>query len=269
MRYSADELEMMIESYLAGTLDAQARMSFEHAMSQEAEIREAVALQRELDRSLRTAFVPPRTPNADEVIRAAKELTGPTAEPAKEQSLKLAGEGIAPVPKLHTRRWMWMAIAAAVLLTAAGVFRGVLGGQDFKLVPPDQMYSFLQNGGWKPAQVCNTPTEFAKLVRRRLGQGLIPDMAGAAAGGVALLGWGYEDDYNGSPLSKNTMMLLTTVRGERVLVLIDQKKNRRDLRVRAGSSLQIHEQEIGSLIVYEVTPASTPTVIPLLSDAPE
>lgn len=265
MRYGADELEMLIEEYLGGTLSGEARASFERAMSEDAEIAEAVALQRALDGALRRAFVPPCVPSVEHVARAAREAIGSGSVQASTPKLTLVGEGVAAKQRPDTRRWKWMAIAAAVILTSAGVFRGLMGGEDFKLLTPDQMYLSLQNDGWKPAQVCNTPVEFAALVKKRLGAGLLPDMAGAATSGVALLGWGYEDDYNGSPLSKKTMMLLTTVNQERVLVLIDQKKNRRKLEARPESPLQVHEQVIGSLVVYEVTAATKPSVLPLLS----
>lgn len=264
MRYGADELEMLIEEYLGGTLSGEACASFERAMGEDAEIAEAVALQRELDGALRKAFVPPRVPEVEHVAQAARDAMGSANEQPTSPNLKLVGEGVAAEQRTDSQRWKWMAIAAAVLLTAAGVYRGLLGGDDFRLVPPDQLYAFLQNEGWRPAQVCNTPNEFAALVKKRLGEGLLPDMAGAATSGVALLGWGYEDDYNGSPLSKKTMMLLTTVHDERVLVLIDQKKNRRDLPVRPGSTLNVIERTVGSLVVYEVTPAKDARVLPLL-----
>jgi hypothetical protein len=155
-----------------------------------------------------------------------------------------------------------------VLLSAAGIFRALVGVQEPRLIPPDQLYTVLQNTGWTPAQVCNTPNEFAALVKDKLGQALLPDPA-AATSGIALLGWGYEDDYNGSPLSKSTMMLLTTVGEDRVLVLIDRKKHRRHLQPRPGSPLRIFEEAKGNLVLYEITPSSAPRVLPHLSIIPD
>lgn len=271
MKYSADELEMLVEEYLAGRLAGDSLAAFEHAIREHREIAETVALQREVDGLLRSAFVPPHVPARNELIESARQTSSSNRDSTSPSGLKIVGTEESEIPPRRSlkHRWTWMAIAAAVMLTAAGVFRSLLGGDDFRLVPPDQLYAFLQNSGWKPAQVCNTPNEFAALVKSRLGEGLLPDMAAAASNGVALLGWGYENDYDGSPLSKKTMMLLTNVQGERVLVLIDQKQNRRDLHVRAGSTLNIIEREKGSLIVYEVTPAKEARVLPLLKSERE
>lgn len=267
MTFEADQLELLIEEYLACRLTGEPLTSFERAMGEDANLREAVELQREIDRELRSAFVPTVVPSVESVAREARQALDAAPPDASKPSLKLAGEPaqVSTAARSPLRRWTWFALAAALVLAAAGVYRGLLGPEDFRLVPPDQLYSFLQNGGWKPAQVCNTPQEFAALVKGRLGQGLVPDVAKAASSGIALLGWGYEDDYNGSPLSKKTMMLLTTVENDRVLVLIDQKKNRRDLHVRRGSTLHVIERDAGSLVLYEITPRTDAKVLDLLT----
>ncbi len=266
MRYAADELELLMEEYLAGRLSGESLRSFEQALRDDAELARTLESQRELDAALRAAFVSPPPPAMTEVLDAPRRIGRPIIDPP---ALRLAdgSEGQGPSHPRLTTRWKWIAVAAALLLTAAGVFRAIVGVEEPRLIPPDQLYTILQNMGWTPAQVCNTPDEFAALVKNKLGQALLPDPE-AATSGIALLGWGYEDDYNGSPLSKNTMMLLTTVGEDRVLVLIDQRKNRRDLQPRPGSTLRIFEEIKGNLVLYEITPSTTPRVLPRLSIIP-
>lgn len=270
MRYAADELELLMEEYLAGRLSGDTLRSFEQAVSGDAELALLLESQREVDAALRAAFVAPSAPAEAEVRDAAQRLVRPTVDPPASPALRLAGrsEGHGPSHPRPATRWRWFAVAAAILLSAAGIFRVLVGVEEPRLIPPDELYAVLQNMGWTPAQVCNTPNEFAALVKEKLGQALLPDPA-TATSGIALLGWGYEDDYNGSPLSKSTMMLLTTVGEDRVLVLIDQRKNRRDLRPRPGSTLRIFEELKGNLVVYEITPLSAPRVLRRLSIIPD
>jgi hypothetical protein len=270
MRYAPDELELLMEEYLAGRLDGETLRSFEQALRDDAELAQTLESQRKLDAALRAAFVAPSAPSEAEVRDAAQRIARPTVDPPAPPTLRLAGrpEDQSPSPPRPATRWRWIAVAAAVLLSAAGIYRSIVGVEEPRLIPPDQLYAVLQNMGWTPAQVCNTPNEFAALVKDRLGQALLPDPA-AATSGIALLGWGYEDDYNGSPLSKSTMMLLTTVGDDRVLVLIDRKKHRRDLQPRPGSPLRIFEEVKGNLVLYEITPSGAPRVLPHLSIIPD
>jgi len=232
-------MEQRLTRYLDGALPPGEREAFEREVAADPALAQEVALQREIDEAIRRRF------------------------PARDVSLPAARSTRAARP--HSgRRWAWYgAIAAVLVLSAIGVRTYFGVAPEFKVLQPDTLYAILETRGWTPEEVCTTPQEFAALVKSRLGKALVP----ATQPGVTLLGWGYSNDYDGSPLSPSTIVLLAEVEGSRVMVLMDRAGNDRTLSVRPerGLHLHLHRREVGGLVTYEVSPLPEPRVIPLLS----
>lgn len=275
--------ELRIEAFLAGAFSAAERAEFETEMRADPALAEAVAAQADLDTSLRAIYTPPAVvPPLPEIDVGGRSRSVPTdggraeipAAPTPidaHPSLKLVGgDADAPLGRRDpatqqpaTARWARLAIAAILVLgVGIGVRLYVGSPMPEGIVPPASLYSRLVKTGWNPAVVCKDDAEFIALVEKQLGQGL---SAAAATPAVQLVGWGYQNDYDGSPISPKTMMLLTRVDGEPVLVLIDALKNDRSINVDKASGLKLFRRTYGDLVVYELTPLDRERVLPSLS----
>jgi hypothetical protein len=230
-----DELELRIEGFLRGELGPEEMQLFQRELDHNPELRDQVQQQRRIDGWLRRAFEP---------------MTVPLPAP---RALAFKPGGARPL-----RRLWWYGAAAAILLAGAGVFvRFVNNRFADPRISPDSLYNRLVMRGFQPTTVCTTEKEFAAFVRQRFGQAL----SAAAAPAVEILGWGYGDQYDGSPLSPKALILLARVEGQPVTVLIDRVSADRELTVPEHSPLHLFKRTMGRLVVYEITPADAPRVL--------
>jgi hypothetical protein len=247
-----------VARYLDGLLSGGELARFERALETDADLRRELEMQERVDRSLRRVM-----PYTAREIR----FDGAGATPAPQLRL-VPGEAPRAESRARSdpaglpwRRLRWYAAAAAVLLVAA-VTVNILTREHVPLIPPERVYARLVEGGFKPEFVCTTDEAFAKAVRDQLGQALVA----RAAGSVALLGWAYGNQYEGRLIGFRTLVLMTRVEGEPVVVLMDRVGEDRSLGVSAGSGLRIFRRRIGDLVCYEVTPREKPAVLDLLYD---
>ncbi len=265
-------LDTLLERFIDGDLAGEELAWMEGRLAQDPVLRDQIDLQTRVDDSLR------RTCSMNAIVMPVIPAGGASASPGAgeaavaQPALKLAGtpadhspalpasQGPAPArASLPWKRWGGLAAAAAILLTFAGLFRAYWDARvpDFRLLEPAPMYQQLVSAGFQPAVVCKTEPEFARLVREKLGSALVA----VATPGVEVLGWGYQDDYKGSPISPHTMMLLARVDGREVLVLLDRASRDRDLSLPEGSGLRLFRREVGPIVAYEVTPLAGERVI--------
>lgn len=225
-----DPFSLQLEAYLDGQLGPQEQAAFEAlAAARKFPLNEQVKLQREIDLSMARLFAYEAPNNLE--LPAPAPL--PIAKHVRTQRLRLGAV---------------LALAASLLLACIYIY---WPRQEIRIGPVQSTYARLERTGWNPDFTCKTDEEFAQKVKERLGTAMVIPMSTL---GVVLDGWGYAQDYDGGPLSKSTMYLLTHVDGKRVLVLIDKKKNDRELYLPPNSTLTLHRKEIGDLILYEVTP---------------
>ena len=243
----AEAIEFLFERYLDGQLQGDELAWMRARIEQDPALRNEEELHLRMTESLRRIAAPEQIP-----FPAAAAAAEPPAAPIPITRAK-------PVNSPWLRRW-GLAIAAALLLAGAGVFRFYWDSRvpDFNLMAPGELYSRLVMSGFRPAQVCTSDPEFAALVHEKLGTALIA----TASPGVEVLGWGYSSDYNGSPISPRTMMLLAKVDGREVLVLLDQTARDRTLAAPAGGKLNLFRREVGPIVAYELTPMAEARVIP-------
>lgn len=280
MPWDGDAASLLLERYIDGDLEGDELAQMEVRLLADPALRAQIDLQSRIDSSLKRTHDALTIPMPAIPIDLARELAGSpaisdradiaptpttTATPTPTPTTSATDDDYAPVPiRFPLKRWVTYAAAAAILLAAAGLFRAYWDARvpDFRLMEPIAMYDKLVATGFQPAVICKTEPEFARLVKEKLGIALIA----SATPGIEILGWGYQDDYDGSPISPKTMMLLTRVEGREVLILLDHASRDRTLKAPPGSNKAIFRREVGPLITYEITPFAEPRVLPTLRE---
>jgi hypothetical protein len=228
-----------VDLYLDGLLTAEQAASFERVMAADPALAAQVKLQRQIDQSVARQFSYPV--GADPSIPQPHPQPQPQPIPFRPRALpnwaRTAGlGGIAAC--LAIAYWVLNPTEQAPPVVAQA-----------RLSACD-VYTQLEMANWVPSFTCKSDDEFVAAVAKRLGEGLLIPLNTV---GVTLDGWGYADGYSGSPLSGDTMYLLTHVGDKRVLVLMDLKKN--DATLNKGSCcIKLFRREVGPFVLYEVTP---------------
>lgn len=252
-----------LDLYLDDLLEGEDRARFEAQMEQDATLREQVALQRRIDLSLKSqATFDPSKLRFDAPGRAGAASVAP--EKARSFGPLEPLPRTAPVQaerprKIGPGRWRWYGVAAALLLSAAGLYRYATGGPDeVKFMEPAALYARMQATGFTPEFVCKDDAEFAGAVSKRLGSGLLV----AQAPGLNVLGWAYGQDYSGRIVGPDTLVLMTRLdEKHNVLVLMDKLSSDRRLCIPKDTGLHLFRREVGKLVLYEITPLNEPRVL--------
>ncbi len=252
---TTDDMVQRVARYVDDALPPEERTAFERDLQTDGALRRELELQRGVEDSIRRAIPYEGRPIRFETDPAAGtlRLMGTDADPAVRTSSQ-ASRGV-------VGRLRWYAAAAGVLLVAA-VAINVLVRERVPVVPPERVYTRLVQSGFAPAFVCTTDEEFEKAVRDRFGQGLLM----RAAESVALVGWAYNNQYEGRLVGFQTLVLMAKVDGEPVIVLMDRASEDRSLSVLPESGLRLFRRQVGSLVCYEVTPRSEPAIVDRLHD---
>lgn len=198
-------------------------------------------------------------PDAAAYIRASAEADAAVRRlfaPPGEIPLTTAPVGtIAPAGR---RVWVRWVMAAALLLAALGAYIS-----NFVLVEsPDSVYRELVASGFEPSWECKNDEEFANYTHHQLGEAYLV----APAEGVKLLGWNYNSAAG--ILSEQATTLLVDSGGAHVVVFSDRVSRDRPLRLRPFSRLHLFRREMGSVVLYEVSPLDHESVIPLAHVVP-
>jgi hypothetical protein len=249
-----EQLTRWINAHADGLLDEAQKQTFEQARSKNAAIRAELECQAQIDETIRRIFAPP---TADDIL---KRIHGDQSEPAAVTSASPAATGRARISP-----WVWRtAIAAAVILLATGGWWAWLMTQDAGVqvvlkVPElpklqmEQVYQNLLATGFKPKWVCSDEKEFATTFYFKLGQGLVFDHAPVA---IAMVGLSYANC-----VSRDTVVFLADVHGEKVIVLVDKSANDKDFTLAGDSRLHLFKRQVGSLMLYEVSPLAKPALL--------
>lgn len=241
-----DHPDRELDAYLDGTLGGDERAELERRAASDPALRRAIEGQRAIDASLRRAFGPPPEDRARVIVRAAQE--------------RAEGGGIAGRIRRRPvlRRIAMVAAAAVIALLVAGgwlVYDTLVPTSrydpDLAFASPAEIYGALAERGWEPEWVCEDDAEFAQAVLDRLGQPLLV----TPSEDVVVAGWAYSNGYGTRVLSRKTMLLLTEVEGEHVVVAIDRARHDCDLSSDERGGLHIHGPHvIGELLLWEISP---------------
>lgn len=246
------EDDQLIDLFLDGRLDAPQREQMQRRIEQDDALRAEVLLQERLDDAVRRVFAPPS--------ERPSQWTGGRAGAAGRA---------APLP----RRARWILRPAALLAACLmlGLSVGVYylgprlftrGGQFAERSPQSftEVREELIAGGFEPDWRCEIGPKFAMYVYHRLGQTLLP---ASIPPRFEIMGWAYRNC-----LSPETMVLLTRIEDEPVLVFVDRKDSDQPQTLPAGSGLFIHKTELNELVLYELSANPKPRMLGLFFEPP-
>lgn len=227
-----------IDAYLDGMMTDAERAAFEARLEQDAELRRVVEFQRQVDQSL------------------VRQL--PYQPPAP------APIAISSARRVSWKRLGWIGAIAAVIVLSVITALYIARPSGTKFRAPDLVYRDFESKGWKPSWVCKDDREFAEMVDFYLHSAVVVPLS---TPGVDLMGWSFADQWDkgrplGTPLSQQTLALLTKVDGRNVLVLMDRESSDRKLDVPKRSGLHLFRRTVNGLVLYEVSPLSEPRVLP-------
>jgi hypothetical protein len=224
----------VFEAYLDGRLAGDELVAAEAAVRADPELARESDLHRRMTGSLKSQFAPP-----------AIELPAPPPLAFK-------------APPAPVRRWAVMALAAALVLCVTG---GMWFALASRISGSERLYRTLAAANYRPDWVCSTDEQFVEILRYRLGDAFLVNADAA----VALIGWKYVRE----PLSIQALALMAKVDGDHSVVLVDRLINDKPLEEPSpGSGLKLFRREIGGLVLYEITPLSTPRLLDLAYPAP-
>jgi hypothetical protein len=233
--------DLKLQAYLDGQGSEQARAEAAREIAANPEVQKEIELQARIDDSLRRAFKVPDGPVT---------LTLPTDAVVAIKS------------RLRRRRFAIIGLA-----TAATVAWAILGWQFFRNRedapnydpnrPFAEIYEEQVAKGFKPIWVCEDDREFASTFEKRQGQAmLLADMPeGTKMEGLTYCGG----------ISRYTTTMLARVDGKPVMILVDRASaDTHPSPPPAGSGLHLFRKELGSLVIYELTPLDQPAVMDYL-----
>ena len=127
-------------------------------------------------------------------------------------------------------------------------------------IPLAEIYQTRIAEGFRPTWLCEDDREFASTFLKRQGQSLLlAEMpAGSKMVGLAYCGG----------LSRYTTTMLARVDGVPVMVFVDRTSADTDPKLdQSRAGLHLFRKELGSLVLYEVTPLAEPRVMDYLIGA--
>lgn len=257
-RLTPEQFEALLDARRAATNHRELQEQIE----QSPQLVDAARLQKAIDESLHRSI---RVPAADAVLLAVKSAA---ARPALViRPARSLGKTIGRV--LSVAACIALMLFAGYRLSESGLFdksaRDRIASGKRRLVSsfdgPSVIaaHEALMKAGYRPEHALTDSREIASSVWKRTGQGLIPTAAMPA--GARVIGMSEV-----ACLSPHTLALMMQVDGKPLTVLIDKLENDRFICVERPMEITPFRQEVGSLVLYEVTPHGRPIVRECFSD---
>lgn len=263
--HSRDDDIRLLHAYFDGSLSAEERAAVDARCAIEPDLAAQVRVQREIDASLRRYSQPPDASRLlVEAQRRFAEQDGATTSTAghARSHAPVAGS-MAPLGgPWRISRWKPWAIAAVLLLGLLGswqIYRFLTAGPTgrYDPGPPRSLadaYQHTLEEGFEAKWVCRDDREFALVFLDHLGDML--SMNPPLPTGIEALGLKYLN-----VVSPRTISMLARVNGTPIMVFIDRIERDRDTDREAPPGLNFFRRELGSLVLYEVTPLDEPALV--------
>lgn len=244
-------MEERLERYLDGLLDDGERIAFEAEVQRTPQLQREVHLARRIDDALRNTF---RTEVNSEI--------GLLKDPATVNR---------PEDRVPANWHVWqngpaMAVAAVLLLLSGGILWRYHNRSDhtqpfFQARPLVTIFQEELQRGYEPYYVCDDAPRFAAVFAERQGVSLALNELPADR---HMLGISYLGGF-----SRNTTAILCEVDRRPTIVFVD-KASFASMEVLAepDSELEVHRVVRDGLVFCEVSPFSTPQIIPFLTRVP-
>ncbi len=233
-----------LDAYLDGVMSPAERQEFEVELAANQQLRRECELQSKIDASLGRLFVAPAL---------SAEFLAIDAPEAPDAAL----------PRLPDRdqkgsKKRWRTVVAVLAACIAWVVVGVKVYRDstddgYRQVALADIYEKSVANGFQPKWVCEDDREFAETFQKRQGLPLLfqPNAQDVMVGLSYLKG-----------ITLRTTTMLARVDGEPVLVFVDRlERDTRPDQPSWISGLKLFRQELGELVLYELTPLSEPHVL--------
>jgi hypothetical protein len=241
MSDSQQQPDARLQAYLDGQMPDQEREAFAREIAASADLAAQIKLQKRVEESLCRSFKVPEAP-------AKVDLPQPELVTVK----------------LRSRRRIL--VAAAFAATAVTVFWVALalhyfGGEAEPNYDPNQplaaIYQATLAQGFKPKWVCDNAEEFASTFQKRQGQ---PLLLAALPAGTKMEGLTYVGG-----LSRYTTTMLARADGKPVMVFVDRTDtDPHPAEPAARTGLHLFRKQLGSLVLYEISPIDHPAVMDYL-----
>ncbi len=262
---SRDDDLRLLNEYLDGLLGAEERAVVETRCAAEPVLAAQVRTQREIDAALARYAQPPdgRAVLARAQARFA-EGDGIATSIAGEigQAATPPGSAARSAGSWRISRWKRLAIAAVLLLGVLGswqIYRFLMGGPTgrYDPGPPRSLadaYQHTLDAGFEAKWVCRDDREFALVFLDHLGDML--SMNPPLPAGIEALGLKYLN-----VVSPRTVSMLARVNSAPVMVFIDRVERDQGTDREMPPGLHVFRRELGSLVLYEVTPLDEPALV--------
>lgn len=237
-----------LDAYLDGTLPEAERARVAKEIAARPQLQRAVELQKRIDGSLRQSMAPPVVP--PDLLARLQEATAPqpaaNAQKSKPSRLKLvlAGSAVAIVWGILCWRMFFSSDHRST-------------AQAYPPVPLATVYKDAVDHGFQPNWVCKDDHQFASTFFERQGQGLL---LAAMPEGTKMEGLAYTRG-----LTPQATTMLARVDGKPVMVFVDKAgcgSEPSDPAPETG--LHLFRKELGSLVLYELTPLDHAAVMQYL-----
>lgn len=242
----------LLDAYIDGRLDSVARAVFERRMQEDEGLRAMVQLQADIDAGIR------RTHPVPDVEQLIGKLNG-RMTPGRVA----ASAAVSSVPLLK-RLAPGMSMAAAVALAVGAFWYFTREGSVDEPVnwvtqrrTITEAYDEMVRTGFKPLWLCKNDHQFAATFKKRFDQGLIL----AQSPDVKCLGIHYVNS-----ITPKTTVLLIDDRGSKSMVFVDALTKDAPIDIKEYKGLNLYRREIGKTVLYELTPASAPHTLDLISE---
>jgi len=260
-----DEPAGLLDEFLDRRLTAEQHAAMEQRCDCEPDLAAAVKCQVEIDESLvRYA----RTPDATSILAAAQarrgEIAGMTGDShlGRAVSARGAAAGDTPVGLSGLSAWRRLAVAAVLLLGLVGswqIYHLITGGPKGRYDPGPhrtlaQAYQHTIDAGFTANWECKDDRDFALVFYDQFGDLL--SMNPPVPGGVQALGLKYVD-----VISPKTIGMLARVQGVPVMIFVDRLERDHDTDRAVPPGLSLFRRELGSLVLYELTPQREPGLL--------
>lgn len=261
MTWDGADASAQLDAYLDGLLNDEQRAEFERRLAQDSALREAVQLHHAIDASVRRRFAPRKSDALLAHLRQTTNVNGRAGVAVRMQK---------PTPRRQR-------LAAAALLALIGISGWQIisylrpqpvfdpyAGQHYRAF--ETVYRDELADGFEPDWVCESDEVFAQTFEQRLGQ---PLLLAQLPPGDAMVGLAYCNS-----LSRRTIHMLARAGHTSILVFVDKIDFDARPTVAAESGLNLFRRQLGSLVLYELTPLAAPRFldafyIPAKSAQPE
>jgi len=249
------DLDDRIDRCLANEMEEFERAAFDRAVESDARVGEAWRASQAIDESIRRSFAASIPPDALERVRSM--ATGAVAPES--------GGERAVVATLWWRPWA-AAAAIAVLLGGTWMILNTLTGSNQGYIAGpwrtlQQAYDDAVTRGFQPLWRCENDAEFQAAFVEQFGQ---PLSLGDASGPFAAVGLNYSHT-----LTPRTSCVLFRINDSPVLVFVDRLERDRAVSDEVLDPLFLHRREIGTLVLYEVSPFREAAALPMFRLPPE